>query len=324
MIPPNRPAYRWAVPGAVAAALVLAGTGAVSAASRPDHESTAAGVRLVAAVRTADVSGLSGTVAVSASLGLPPIPGVPARSRPQSVRVWLAGPDRARAELGTGDRRLDLYRDHDRAWLWDAATRTATRVTPSAAAPAGVPDPVTTARTLLDGVARASTVTTDRGSTVAGRAATTLVVRPTDRHSLVGSVRVAVDDVTRLPLAVEVVARGSDRAAVKVAFTRIRFAAPAPGAVRFTPPAGAHVRTASVEALPVPRLVGHGWSTVLAGRAPAGSSLAGLIRFLPRVHGDWGTGRLLESSLVTALITDDGRVFAGAVHPSVLYAAARR
>ena len=36
----------------------------------------------------------------------------------------------------------------------------------------------------------------------------------------------------------------------------------------------------------------------------------------------WGSGRLLDSKLVSILITDDGRVFAGAVDPSALYAAA--
>ena len=40
------------------------------------------------------------------------------------------------------------------------------------------------------------------------------------------------------------------------------------------------------------------------------------------VHGAWGTGRLLRTSLVSVLMTDGGRTFIGAVQPSVLYAAA--
>jgi outer membrane lipoprotein-sorting protein len=38
------------------------------------------------------------------------------------------------------------------------------------------------------------------------------------------------------------------------------------------------------------------------------------------VHGAWGSGRLLHSSLLSVLITDNGRILAGAVTPSVLYA----
>jgi outer membrane lipoprotein-sorting protein len=40
------------------------------------------------------------------------------------------------------------------------------------------------------------------------------------------------------------------------------------------------------------------------------------------VQGTWGSGRLLQTSLVSVLVTDQGRTFLGAVQPSVLYAAA--
>jgi outer membrane lipoprotein-sorting protein len=61
------------------------------------------------------------------------------------------------------------------------------------------------------------------------------------------------------------------------------------------------------------------------GDAPAGESgavLASLVKSAKQVHGSWGSGRLLQTSLVSLLITSDGNVFAGAVSPSVLYAAA--
>ena len=37
------------------------------------------------------------------------------------------------------------------------------------------------------------------------------------------------------------------------------------------------------------------------------------------VHGKWGSGRLLTTSLFSVLITSNGRVLAGAVTPAVLY-----
>ena len=40
------------------------------------------------------------------------------------------------------------------------------------------------------------------------------------------------------------------------------------------------------------------------------------------MHGSWGSGRLLRTSLFSVLITSNGRVLIGAVTPSVLYAAA--
>jgi hypothetical protein len=45
---------------------------------------------------------------------------------------------------------------------------------------------------------------------------------------------------------------------------------------------------------------------------------------LQPVSGSWGHGYLLDSDLLSALITSDGRVLVGAVPPSSLYAAAGR
>jgi len=50
--------------------------------------------------------------------------------------------------------------------------------------------------------------------------------------------------------------------------------------------------------------------------------LNALLKSGTRVSGSWGSGRLLQTSLVSVLITDGGRAYAGAVQPSVLYAAA--
>ena len=40
------------------------------------------------------------------------------------------------------------------------------------------------------------------------------------------------------------------------------------------------------------------------------------------VEGSWGTGKILTSKMVNALITDDGRVLVGLVSPDTLVAAA--
>jgi outer membrane lipoprotein-sorting protein len=81
-----------------------------------------------------------------------------------------------------------------------------------------------------------------------------------------------------------------------------------------------------------PTVVGQGWTSVLVAKMPANSAadsgnketqqLAGVLNSLPKVSGSWGSGRLLTSSLFSALLTDDGRILVGAVAPEKLYEAA--
>ena len=60
-----------------------------------------------------------------------------------------------------------------------------------------------------------------------------------------------------------------------------------------------------------------------SGRGSAGAAdLGAILGSLPAVSGDWGGGRLLQSALFSVLITDDGRILAGAVAPDLLYQAA--
>jgi hypothetical protein len=56
---------------------------------------------------------------------------------------------------------------------------------------------------------------------------------------------------------------------------------------------------------------------------PVGPDLAvlrALLQASTAVHGSWGSGRLLQSALLSVLLTSKGQVLAGAVTPSVLYA----
>jgi outer membrane lipoprotein-sorting protein len=57
--------------------------------------------------------------------------------------------------------------------------------------------------------------------------------------------------------------------------------------------------------------------------APVGPDLAvlrALLKAMTPVHGSWGSGRLLRTSLLSVLVTSNGRILAGAVTPAVLYA----
>jgi outer membrane lipoprotein-sorting protein len=60
-----------------------------------------------------------------------------------------------------------------------------------------------------------------------------------------------------------------------------------------------------------------------AGGSGEGAAIAGaLLGSAKAVHGAWGSGRLLRTSLISVLITDSGHVLVGAVTPAVLYQAA--
>jgi hypothetical protein len=64
-------------------------------------------------------------------------------------------------------------------------------------------------------------------------------------------------------------------------------------------------------------------SSSLSVSSPAGPDLAllrALLRATVPVHGSWGSGRLLKTTLLTVLVTSKGQILAGAVTPSVLYA----
>ena len=83
-----------------------------------------------------------------------------------------------------------------------------------------------------------------------------------------------------------------------------------------------------------PKVMGQGWLSVAVlpgqfsaqgGFAPQGGAnvpdvLGALAGASTPVHGAWGSGRLLRTSLVSVLMTDKGQVLVGAVVPSVLYA----
>ncbi|MGE5828373.1 MAG: LolA family protein [Micromonosporaceae bacterium] len=84
-------------------------------------------------------------------------------------------------------------------------------------------------------------------------------------------------------------------------------------------------------------VVGKGWTSVLVTRMPAaagsgenrrddgpgGLNIGALLAQLPRVSGAWGSGRLMQSRLVSVLLTDDGRLLVGAVTPQRLTDAAK-
>lgn len=226
--------------------------------------------------------------------------------------------------------------------------------------PAETMTPQAAAAKVLAAVGPTTEVSTSGTATVAGRSAYELVLRPKDSGSLVSAVRIAVDSETSVPLRVQVVG-AADKTALEVGFTAVDFATPDAAQFAFNPPPGATVtevkpptasdstrngttkrdltpaekKAAEKKAAESTRVVGQGWTSVvvskldLTGSAPGektsdraqGGQLAQMLNSLPKVSGDWGSGRLLAGTAFSAVITDDGRVAVGSVAPEVLYQA---
>jgi outer membrane lipoprotein-sorting protein len=342
---------------------------------------------LLAAVGGSGAVPLSGTVVETARLGFPALPDTGSSLSPaalvtgsHTLRVWYDGGDRARLALVGTLAETDLVRNGQDAWLWTSGANTAQHVTlPAHDATEKVPAPTSAAgltpqeaaSKALAAVDPSTKVSLGPTTKVAGRSAYQLVLQPRDARSLVGSVRIAVDADTSVPLGVSVWASGSPgRPAFETAFSSVSFSKPSASVFRFSPPAGAKVselgdlagrRAGAAESGAAksgtaksgaakpgsaaaseqgPRVIGSGWTAVVAltgvdlptaptrargdhrDRATATDQLAAITKAMTPVSGAFGTGHLLRTALVSVLVLDDGRTFVGAVPPAVLEAAA--
>ena len=203
-------------------------------------------------------------------------------------------------------------------------------------------DPTTIATLALTFLQGSTDVETTNDATVAGRAAYELVLRPRDPQSLIDSVVLAIDAQEKIPLRFAVNARGGGAPAIEIAFTEVSFGRPDASQFAFNPPPGATVKEEEdgpradhpevappatpdgvAPGAPDHAIVGSGWTSVLVVAMPDDLGDAEqLLGLLPTVSGDWGSGRLLSTRLVSALLTDDGRLLLGAVSAERLYAAA--
>lgn len=314
------------------------------------------------------VRSLSGTVEQTSNLGIPSldsasIPGG-SRSLPggkstesalslltgtYSARIYLDGATKARVQVLDNLAERDLIRNGSDLWAYDSKTNNAVHTTVPAKTGAAdkpgekVPSahetmtPASLAQLFLTRAASSTTVTVGSDVKVAGRSAYNLVLTPKTSATLVGSVSIAVDSATGLPLSVTVDARGQKDAAFSTKFTDLTIGAPAASLFTFTPPKGATVKH---EVLPAPTkrvgpltqevpgdvskpvITGNGWASV--AEIATGTQLAKLTssplftKLTTAVTG----GRLAHTALVNILITTDGRVFAGSVPASALEAAA--
>ncbi|MEU3932694.1 DUF2092 domain-containing protein [Streptomyces sp. NPDC029044] len=214
----------------------------------------------------------------------------------------------------------------------------------------------------LKAVDDTTSVTVDGTAQVAGRDAYKLVVKPKQSGSTVGAITVAVDAKTGLPLKFTLTPASGGAAVVDAGFTKVSFAEPAASTFDFTPPKGAKVteekdagkgsgetpRTAPGKPFALGEAPGHqagkgpgghdgmktigeGWTAIATfdtggegvPSGKAGGEFGGFIDSLgDKVHGTFGSGTVFSTRLVNALVTDDGKVYAGLVTKDALVKAA--
>jgi outer membrane lipoprotein-sorting protein len=296
-----------------------------------------------------------------------------------TLRVWSAGPTMTRIALLSALGESDVIRDGKDLWIWSSSNNTANHVTLPAGssgrangaspnpAPSGLgsllpTSPIQAVSGLMRLLDKSTSIRNAGTVTVAGRPAYELVIAPRDTRSLVANIRIDIDSTENVPLRVRVFARGYGSPAFDIGFTQVSFDRPDAALFHFNPPPGAtvnQVKPPAANRTPAPdnsgplagasaraTVIGSGWTTILAARAPvgqigarvvppsvppsnegaqpgpAGSGLGAILNTLPRVSGAWGSGKMLSTRLLSVLVTDDGRVFAGSVAPSALTAAA--
>ena len=340
-------ALRWIVPTGIVGVVAIAASGVLSAQAISDLPPRTA-AQLLVDVENAHVDGLSGTIVAKASLGIPALPTgagsgnlLSLISGSHTARVWYAGPDKQRFALLDTLSEADVFHNGRDIWTYDSATHEATHMLlpvesgtqePPRTAPILTPEQA--AEQALRSIDPTTIVSTDSARRVAGRDAYELVLAPRDMSSHIGSVRIAIDGKTKIPLGVQVYARGDSSPAIDVAYTRIRYDVPDISNFTFTPAKSVKIKKAPFASAAAPHgdgatTIGSGWTTVVrmkvADLSASGEQTA-YLQSLARVSWAGGSGRLFESKLVTVLICDDGRLYAGPVDKNVLIAdaAARR
>ena len=216
--------------------------------------------------------------------------------------------------------------------------------------------PAQAAAQALAAITPTTRVSVDDTARVAGRAAYQIVLAPRDARSLVTSVTIALDSQTYVPLRVRVYGRDLTTPALETTFTDITFARPPASVFAFIPPTGATVtqstlgqalsgrlspagtfRTSTGHLVPPTgstpstdgkgagtRTIGSGWTAVLVtdGTAltglGAGSGSGQLTGLLLRSATRVAHGRLITTALLSFLLTDDGRLYVGAVDGAAL------
>ncbi|WP_262063714.1 LolA family protein [Streptomyces sp. STR69] len=343
--------------------------------------------QLLDKVAKSDVQQLSGTVKISTDLGLPDLGGLESSmlsgatksgdgssadptgkltelaTGSHTLRVAADGPDKQKVSLLENAAEYSLIHNGKDVWGYDSQSNEVYHATTSAdasksdetkATPKGLTDEA------LKSVDDTTSVTVDGTEHVAGRDAYKLLIKPKQSGTTVGTISIAVDAKTGLPLKFTLTPASGGAAVVDVGFTQLSLAKPAASTFDFKVPKGAKVTTEDSPAKATPdhsapfgkndkpgkadkglgkstddpTVIGKGWNSIAVfetggqgipsgGSSSGGGDLGGFLSSLgDQVKGSFGSGTVYSTRLINALVTDDGKVYVGAVTKSALVKAA--
>ncbi|MCX4982740.1 sigma-E factor regulatory protein RseB domain-containing protein [Streptomyces sp. NBC_00572] len=205
-----------------------------------------------------------------------------------------------------------------------------------------------------------TSITVDGTAKVAGRDAYQLVIKPKQTGSTVESVKIAVDAANGTPLKFTLSSVEGGKPVVDAGFTKVDFSKPAASDFTFKAPEGAKVTDGAAEKAAGEKgdpfegqlpgglegafgdfgagsgeggmnVIGEGWTAIakIDSGAPAPKTdeapkeIQGLLDSLgDKVTGKFGSGTVFKTKIVNALLTDDGKVYVGAVTKDALVDAA--
>jgi outer membrane lipoprotein-sorting protein len=280
-----------------------------------------------------------------------------------NARVYVGGASKERLQVLDRLAERDVIRNGSTVWTYNSKTKAATKftlpshngsaATPPATPPATPSTAVLTPAQLADkaiaSIEPTTTVQVITTARVASRPVYQIELTPKANATLVSHVVLSVDAATGLPLKVVVDARGQKGDAFSLGFSTIDFSTPAASLFDFTPPSDATVSTpkawvrpghvgqnpdATTPATPVkpvrpakPTIKGTGWDSIVELPAKtSGSKMPGSVRqskLLDELTTTVPGGRALQTSLLSVLLLDDGRILVGAVPIASLEAAAQ-
>jgi outer membrane lipoprotein-sorting protein len=259
---------RWAVPAAavVITGGTIAGSVITVAQAAPSLPPKTPAQLLADVASTQKIPPLTGTVVETASLGLPALPQVGNSTSLTSlitgshtIKVYWENGKHFRLAIPQQMSETDLIRDGGTVWLWESTSNSVTKFSLAGMAQdktahnrarkvqAQLPPltPQQAANEALAAVGPTTVVSVDSAVDVAGEPAYQLVLAPKDSRSTIGSIRIAIDAKTNVPLRVQVFAKGASSPALQVSYTQISYVAPSPANFAFTPPPGATVHDAA-------------------------------------------------------------------------------
>ncbi|HEY8983021.1 MAG TPA: DUF2092 domain-containing protein [Streptomyces sp.] len=271
-----------------------------------------------------------------------------------TLRVATDGPEKQKLSLLENAAEYSLVHNGKDVWGYDSKSNEVYHSTLSEKARKQSQAPATPkdlTEETLKALDPTTSVKVDGTVHVAGRDAYKLLVTPKQSGTTVGAITIAVDAKTGLPLKFTLTPRSGGAAVVDAGFTQVSFARPAASTFDFTPPKGAKVTQGEHlrgdegkhapgsaekglgEDLTGLNVLGKGWTTIAtydtgtAGvptseRPDAGAFGGFLDSFGDKVSGDFGKGTVFSTRLVNALVTDNGKVYVGAVTKDALVKAA--